>query len=335
MKYSDLLWKSALLGFVLAMIGCGGTTGTESGLGASQYAPTNMVDQAAKSLVVTTAHHAVHPDSRKSWMKHEANNQRLLYVSDVATDDVDVYAYKSGSLVGQLTGFNEPQGICSDKAGNVYITNTLDSNIFEYAHGGTSPVQKFDDPGQLPVDCDATIDGLTAANIGTTGGGVGSLSIYEGTRLIVTVTSQRLAKIYSVAYLPVVFQNFMTAENAAGQTYYAKFAYGDKIRPLKTPIASPGSVRFSGIRKEMAVGDQKGTIYLVHGTAVSTKIELGGLCAAGQFSITQTNIAVPDPCGGKVSVYAFPKGGAAIRSITASLVQPVGTAVSPNDLRGP
>lgn len=85
----------------------------------------------------------------------------------------------------------------------------------------------------------------------------------------------------------------------------------------------------------MAVGDQAGRIYLVHGNTVSTKIKLHGLCAAGQFSITQTNIAVPDPCGAKVVVYAFPKGGSAVRTITDSLVQPMGTAISPNDVRGP
>jgi hypothetical protein len=33
--------------------------------------------------------------------------------------------------------------MCSDRAGKVFLTNTQDNEIIEYAHGGTQPVQTF------------------------------------------------------------------------------------------------------------------------------------------------------------------------------------------------
>ena len=67
----------------------------------------------------------------------------LLYSSNALTNEVDVYAVngKSNTLLGQLTGFNEPYGRRSDASGNVYVTNLMGNNILEYAHGGTSPIQ--------------------------------------------------------------------------------------------------------------------------------------------------------------------------------------------------
>jgi hypothetical protein len=331
MKLFKPFLKSAFLGLVLTIIGCAGTPGSESQIGISQHSATT--DPARRSLTVPLNQHTVHPDTRKSWMKFVSKNDRLLYVSDVATDDVDVYEYKSGSLVGQLTGFNEPQGICTDNAGDVYIANTLDSNVLEYLHGATVPIQTLNDSGQLPVDCTVLNDGVVAAaNIATSSGGPGSVS-YPG--YPETVTSPWLSKVFSVGYLGAGARYlFMTVTMNNGEARYAK-AWDTTLHRLKTPVKSPGSVRFSGIRKYMAVGDQSGTVYLVHGTAVSTKIDLSGLCAMGQFSITRGYIAVPDPCGAKVSIYAFPQGGSATRTITTDLVQPVGTAISPNALRGP
>ena len=84
----------------------------------------------------------------------------------------------------------------------------------------------------------------------------------------------------------------------------------------------------------MAVGDQSGTVYLVHGMTVSKTIQLNGLCAAGQFSITHKYIIVPDPCGGEALIYPFPDGGVAYYKL-AGLNDPVGTAVSEDGLRGP
>lgn len=92
----------------------------------------------------------VHPDHGRSWMKPEAKRDNLLYISDIDTFDVYVYAYPKGELLGTLTGFNGPEGECVDKTGNVFVANYAASNILEFAHGGTSSIATLKRPRLLP-----------------------------------------------------------------------------------------------------------------------------------------------------------------------------------------
>jgi hypothetical protein len=60
----------------------------------------------------------------ESWMAPQAPKIRKpLYISDMSSDDVYVYNYKTGSLVGRLTGFYIPSGQCVDAKGDVWITD--------------------------------------------------------------------------------------------------------------------------------------------------------------------------------------------------------------------
>jgi hypothetical protein len=266
-------------------------------------------------------------------MKSQATRQRLIYISNLGDDVVNVYAFDNHQIVGQLNGFKKPHGICTDAHGNVYITNTRASSVLEFPHGGTKPIQTFSDPGENPVDCAiARFDDLIVANESTTSGGPGGLSYFEGTRLVQTATFARLPTVTSIGYLPAVGFNFLTGVNANGDPQYAKFRFAFNLLP--TPFASAGTVRYSGIGKDMAVGDQSGTVYLVHGKTVSKTIQLSGLCAAGQFSITRKFIFVPDSCGGRVLIFPFPSGGTAFYRIGGQS-EPVGTAISEDGLRGP
>ena len=72
--------------------------------------------------------------------------QSLLYVSNQGTGNVTVYTYLNGGglvLVGTLTGFSRPTGMCTDNLGNVWILDYGTRKIFEYAHGGTNPIFKI------------------------------------------------------------------------------------------------------------------------------------------------------------------------------------------------
>jgi hypothetical protein len=81
-----------------------------------------------------------------AWMAPDAGKKAaLLYVSDAAANAVYVYDYANATLEGTLTGFSGPGGQCVDKQGDVFIVNTGNYTTVEYAHGGTTVINTYDD----------------------------------------------------------------------------------------------------------------------------------------------------------------------------------------------
>jgi hypothetical protein len=83
-----------------------------------------------------------------------------------------VYTYPQGHLVGTLTGFAQPFGECGDSAGNIFVVayangSITSSTIYEYAHGGTTPIAEFSDPNAA-FGC--AVD-PTTGNLAAVGGG--------------------------------------------------------------------------------------------------------------------------------------------------------------------
>ena len=102
------------------------------------------------------------PNRETSWMKADTS-PALLYFDDDTTNETYVYDYPNGKQVGKLTGFHDPQGMCVDKKGDVYITNERFGLLFEYAHGGTQPMNVYEDPGHGLVGCSVSATGDVAA----------------------------------------------------------------------------------------------------------------------------------------------------------------------------
>jgi len=101
----------------------------------------------------------------RPWMARGLKNTALLYVTN-QNGLVNVYSYAQGTLVGVLTPFSQPEGECADFSGNVYITDSEDDNITEYAHGSSSPTRVIAETTDHPIDCAvASNDGnLAVAN---------------------------------------------------------------------------------------------------------------------------------------------------------------------------
>ncbi len=112
-----------------------------------------------------TRHAAGAPSRRGSWMHPDAKSEDLLYVSN-GNSEVTVYEYWRHNLVGVLTSFTEPKGICVDGKQNVYVADYGAEQIVEYAHGGTKAIAKFDDSPDTPYSCwiDPTTGNLAVAN---------------------------------------------------------------------------------------------------------------------------------------------------------------------------
>ena len=76
----------------------------------------------------------------------------LLYVSN-SNDLVNIYRYWQKNLVGVLTNFNQPVGMCLDDKRNVYMTDRSAETIVEYSHGASTAIRTINDaPFTLHMD---------------------------------------------------------------------------------------------------------------------------------------------------------------------------------------
>ena len=78
-----------------------------------------------------------HASHGGSWML-PATSSDLIYATG-ACGGTCVLSYPTGSLVGTINVGDA--GACADTSGNVYIADK--NNLFEYAHGGSTPINTF------------------------------------------------------------------------------------------------------------------------------------------------------------------------------------------------
>ena len=212
-------------------------------------------------------------DSRRgrSWMDPNATRDYLLYVSSNALGDKSVYvfSYGKGSLVGTLTAFADPQGMCADKAGDVFITDTSAMKIYEYAHGGTNPIATLSDPNGSPQGCsvDRATGNLAVADIEGYPSSQGNIAIYAGASGTPTyyTDSGTLYRPFSCSY-DNSGNLFIVGAQPSGQFQLGELLKGSSNIAdiaLNQHINSPGGVQWDG--KYVAVSDD-GNGYL--GTAV-------------------------------------------------------------------
>jgi hypothetical protein len=265
----------------------------------------------------------------------------LLFVSDEGTSDVYVYSLAKDRLVGTLTGFSEPRGVCLNPAGDVWITNAGDSNLLEYAPGGTKPIGSLNDPGESPVDCsvDATTGTLSAANIVSVKAGPGSLSVYTGA-VGIPANVPAFAHTYNAAYDPAG-NLFLDGASDIGWFQFGELAHGQKTVTNLTlkgaTITDPTNVQYAD--GHLTIGDERGypedsDIYqvTVSGTTARvvgrTRLNDANVIAyfiSGNrvFCLNSTNR------GAHVAIYKYPAGGKPIQTIRIpGLSIPVGLTVS-------
>ncbi|MFZ0363731.1 MAG: hypothetical protein WAL67_05950 [Candidatus Cybelea sp.] len=115
-----------------------------------------------------------HPDPRKSWISPDVKRAtRLAFVTDLGAGDISIFSLPNFKLKGTLTGFSQPQGMCSDNKGNVYVANTEAFDVVEITRAG-SIVNTWDDAYGYPVGCavDPATGNLAVSDIfGITGSG--------------------------------------------------------------------------------------------------------------------------------------------------------------------
>jgi hypothetical protein len=255
-------------------------------------------------------------------MDPSVKNGGLLYASDGSTNDVNIYTYPKLKLVGTLTGFSGPQGICLNQAGDVWIVNAGASDVLEYAPLGTSPIATLHDPGQYSIACsgDDEPGNLAVSNILSTSDGPGSLSIYkhaEGNPDVI----EALTRDYFVTY-DSKGNLFIDGQNPS----YA-FALGEipkgskKVEPLSVSGATidfPGGVQYAD--GNLALGDQANNV--IYQLAVSGSVatvvgttKLLGSSDVVTFFIHGHVVLCLDAGNADIEIYKYPAGGEPIKVI--------------------
>ncbi len=115
------------------------------------------------------------PGAGASWMLPDKKRSTLVYSTDWVTQDVNVYEYPKGQLVGQLTGFSDAYGGCVDASGDVYVANVGNGTAVEYAHGGASAINTYS-PGGEPIGCSVDKHG----DVAITSLNPGEVTVYAG-----------------------------------------------------------------------------------------------------------------------------------------------------------
>ncbi len=285
-------------------------------------------------------------DRSASWMASDAAAAKsLLYVSDAGTFDVYVYTFPELKPAGKLTGFVEPQGECSDRGGNVWITNTVSQVILEFAHGGKHAIRTLNDPTGYPGGCavDASTGDLAVTNVFDSSGG-GEVLIYHGGHGTPTAYFNPVVTYYYFDGYDAAGNLYVSGSTGGGAYVLSLLAHGkhamESLSVHGATIHFPGSVQWIGTG--LVLGDQecdgkKGACFYeasVRGTLakITRKTALSGSCDVAQAWIQNGRLAAGDydDCRRDRSgayLWRFPGGGAAIRTATG-LMRPIGATIS-------
>ena len=288
----------------------------------------------------------------RSWIDPAAKNDDLLYVSDLLAQVVDIYTYRHGhKLVGTLTGFFNPEGLCVDKAGDVWVTNDTSlgvHQITEYAHGGTTPIQTLNDPDGRANgrSVNPKTGDLAVADFWGPSEGIGNVAVYPHASGSPSFYSN--PNIFYYYYCGYDDKGDLFVD---GETQGSVFGLGELAKggntlnfiPVNETIYLPGGVQWDG--KYLAVGDQvavkhnfTSVIYQFSisgsaGTDVGTTI-LTGSAQVAQFWIPArrkagegTHVIGPNQNGADTLFWDYPSGGNPIKTISGE-TDPVGATIS-------
>jgi hypothetical protein len=248
-----------------------------------------------------------------------ATQQPLIYTSDAY-----VYAYTfAGQQVAEIQGFSSPAGLCSDANGDVYVADAGADLIYEFARGGSQPINVLNDAGQQPNSCavDPTTGNIAVTNIGPSNHGGGNVIIYPpgSGKTGIVYSTPNISRYEYCAYdgsgnLYVDgergYESFHLAELRSGSTKLADIA----VTGLPKGHHSPEGVQWDG--QYVVAGDSlTNTIYRIavsgSGGKIVRSVRLAGwkLHFHVGFVVQGKRLLFPFGRKGEVAFYAYPAGG--------------------------
>jgi hypothetical protein len=334
MKIASAIHALGVCGAAAILVGCGSVS--QLPLGPSGTTGSNL--QSVNGLRAFGKNGLPNRDRSRSWMSPDTKGP-LLYVSDRGTDEVYAYSYKRKVLVGTLTGFDSPDGLCVDTAGDVFITEFGAQDILEYAHGGTTPIATLSDAGEKPMGCsiDPTTGNLAVTNFQNTSRVSGNVAVYVAASGTPTVYSD--PSIYNYMYCVYDTKGNLYVD---GKTYNGLDAFAEL--PINgsalTDITLGATINYAEdigwANDELVVGNtyQNNQIFWFkmkkgHGTQVGYPAGLTHGYGILQFWIRGKVLIGALPFYPNVSFWNYPEGGLPIYDIGFNgSSEPVGVTVS-------
>ena len=342
MSIDRVLEVFALVSFVALLPACSNSSLQSLHLTAPQMPPTQVSSLsdviAAQSLIVARGTPPL------TFFRARGRSTRMMrrpgdiYVSDIANDVVDGYDAKSGALTEQLTGFELPQGIATDRTGNLYVADTAASAVFVFPPGATSPSLTLADTGWYPTDVAVSAAGEVAvANEHSISDGPGSVAFYKPgqTRPFHTVIAG--SDIGSTVWFCSYDANGnLFADGGKAPAHVAMLPHGgtaNKFKPLGIAnVIIAGGIQIAGNGDILVLDQQVRTIYRYwrrHSAPVGTTV-LTNSSDPVTFALLPKETLLFDADYGfdETAKFAFPAGGYALYSI-AVYGAPIGVAIAP------
>jgi hypothetical protein len=221
---------------VALLAGCGGS---QQPIGAPGWMP--------QSRAIAT-----HAERGGSWMLPEAKSEDLLY-ADGLNGVATIFAYPGGKRVGTLQDLYVEGGICSNNKGDVFFptwTGGSESTIYEFAHGGTTPITTLNDPAGMATSCsyDSTTGNLGVANGGPT------VAIFQN--------SQGAATVYQTGDVPAYF----CAYDNAGDLFIDDGLSSDMLAELQVGSSSFADISLRQPFDPLSLQWDKNQLVVVAGT---------------------------------------------------------------------
>jgi hypothetical protein len=246
-----------------SLAGCGGGA-PSSGTFPNAQSPVARHILNARMIALTNSLGEVpvqHLNHGRSWIRPNAGKQWLLYVSDASSGTIDIYNYrvKAGKLYGQITGLSFPYGQCIDGAGDVYVVDNATAEIYEYAHGGTTPIATASDAYGYPIGCsvDPRTGNVAVSNFDSLASDAGGIDVFAGglSGSQTNYANSNLYHLWPPGYDPSG-NLFVQGTDYSGAIGLAELPTGKKKFTLLTGLTVdfPGSVAWDG--SYLAVTDQ-------------------------------------------------------------------------------
>ena len=261
----------------------------------------------------------------KSWIDPSAVPKKLLYVSDYLGGDVAIYTYPEMTFAGEIVGFALPYGVCTDRAGDVWVADYKGFAVYEFAHGGTVPVNVLttDIDGASGCAIDPKTGNLAVTN---SAGWVDVFPNAAGTPAVYALQPGQIPFYVTYDNHSDLFVDgdsqtipFFLAELSAGASSFTPIV-------LDQPPANAGDLQWDG--KNVVVGDISGILYVTQGATVVGTIALSHQQGMAGFYIAPSHKKILETSTGAVNVYTYPSA-TYLKNVSGGLEQPAGVVISP------